>query len=75
MPFFKSSKKQSTTVPAPALAQDSAPPPYSPQDPAQEKAPKPARKMTQEEAFSSLIEVAWGAPDKDTNLGSANAMF
>ncbi|KAG0298299.1 hypothetical protein BGZ97_004119, partial [Linnemannia gamsii] len=58
MSFFKSSKKQSTTVPAPALAHgpapasahDPAPPPYSPQGPAQEKVPKQAPKMTEQEA-------------------------
>ncbi|KAG9062270.1 hypothetical protein KI688_006602 [Linnemannia hyalina] len=91
MSFFKSSKKQSTTVPAPALAHgpapalahgtapasahDPAPPPYSPQGPAQEKVPKQAPKMTEQEAFSSLINLAYGAPDKDMNLGSALAIF
>ncbi|KAG0271910.1 hypothetical protein BGZ96_005572, partial [Linnemannia gamsii] len=69
MSFFKSSKKQSTTAPttapAPALTNDLAPPPYSPQDPAQKKVSKQPRKMTEQEAFSSLVEQAWGAPDKD----------
>ncbi|KAG0352310.1 hypothetical protein BGZ54_002855, partial [Gamsiella multidivaricata] len=72
MTLFKSPKKQPAAVPFPApvptLAQDDlAPPPYSSQDLAQEKAPKLALKMTQQEALSSLVGQVWGAPDKDIN--------
>jgi hypothetical protein len=77
MPFFKSSKKRSTTAPilVQPLAHEPAPPPYSLQDPAKENVPKQARKMTQQEAFSSLVEQAWGAPDKEIHLGSADSIF
>ncbi|KAF8936411.1 hypothetical protein BGZ58_004228, partial [Dissophora ornata] len=58
MCLFKSTKKQSAAIssPAPDLAQDPAPPPYSPQDSTQENASKKTPKMTQQEAFASLIE-------------------
>jgi hypothetical protein len=75
MAFFKSSEKKSTTPPALPLDHDPAPPPYSPQDPAKEKVPKKARKMTQQEAFSSLVEQVWGAPDKDIHLGAATVIL